>query len=327
MRGGARALPENREPLLVKRFQGGFMKIGFIGLGHMGAPIAHNLIRAGHDLRVYNRTRDRAMEFAAEGARIANSPAEAAIDIEVLVTMVSDDRALRHIVFGGDPDQRPAIAELRPGTVHMSMSTISVEMARELAREHLERGQHYVSAPVVGRVEAALERKLWIIAAGPAGAVERCRPLMEATGRGISVVSEEAWKANLVKIGVNFALASLIETFGEAFSLMEKSGVAPLDFLHVVNESFQSPVYANYGGMIAERRYEPAGFDLRLGLKDAELTIRAAEDAGVPMPIADVVRNSFEEEVAAGNGRLDWAAGAEAARRNAGLERTRRAGG
>jgi 3-hydroxyisobutyrate dehydrogenase-like beta-hydroxyacid dehydrogenase len=303
------------------------MKVGFVGLGHMGAPIAHNLIRAGHELRVYNRSRERAEEFALAGAMVADSPAEAAIGVEALITMVSNDTALEHVVFGGDPDQRPAMAEMRPGTIHMAMSTISVEMAKRLALEHERRGQEYVSAPVVGRASAAYERKLWVIAAGPAAAVSRCRPLMEATGRGVTVISEDAWKANLVKIGVNFTLASLIETFGEAFALMEKSGVDPAQFLQVVNESFQSPVYANYGGMIAERRYEPAAFDLKLGLKDAELTLRAAVESGVPMPVADVVRNSFEEEIAAGNGGLDWAAGAEAARRNAGIEKKRRAGG
>jgi 3-hydroxyisobutyrate dehydrogenase-like beta-hydroxyacid dehydrogenase len=294
----------------------------------MGAPIAHNLIRAGHELRVYNRSRERAEEFALAGALVANSPAEAAIGVEVLVTMVSSDTALQHVVFGGDPDQRPAVAEMQPGAIHMAMSTISVEMAKRLALEHQRRGQEYVSAPVVGRATAAHERKLWVIAAGPPPVIERCRPLIEATARGVTVISSpDAWKANLVKIGVNFLLASLIETFGEAFALMEKSGVAPAEFLQVVNEAFQSPVYANYGGMIAEQRYEPAEFDLELGLKDAELTLRAAVESGVPMPVADVVRNSFEEEIAAGNGRLDWAAAAEAARRNAGIGRKRRAGG
>lgn len=304
------------------------MKVGFIGLGHMGAPVAHNLIRAGHDLRVYNRTRERTLEFANEGAKIAESPAEAAIGVEVLITMVSDDNAVRQIVFGAEANQRPAIAELRPGAVHMCMSTISVDMAKELALEHVRHGQHYVSSPVIGRAKAAYERKLWVIAAGPVAAVERCRPLMEAVGRGLSIVSEEAWKANLVKIGANFTLASVIETLGEAFALIEKCGVDPEEFLHILNEgAFQSPAYANYGAMIAQRRYEPAEFDLQLGLKDARLVLRAAEGAAVPMPVADVVRNSFEEELAAGGARLDWAAGAESARRNAGIEKVWRAGG
>jgi 3-hydroxyisobutyrate dehydrogenase-like beta-hydroxyacid dehydrogenase len=210
----------------------------------------------------------------------------------------------------------------------MSSSTIGIECSKDLEREHRLRRQGYVAAPVIGRAEAARDKALWVIAAGEQGAIERCRPLMEALGRGITIVGAEPWQANLTKIGVNFMLATVIESFGEAYAMLEKSGLDPHSFLDVVNNgAFRSPVYANYGKMIADRQYEPAGFSLKLGLKDAELALEAGEAVHAPLPFASVLRDHYLQALAHGHGELDWSALAEVARHNAGVGRTTKAGG
>ena len=304
------------------------MRVGFICLGTMGEPMARNLIRAGHRLTVYNRTPQRAQAFGNEGARIANTPADAAADAEVLITMLSDDRAVRSVLLGAGPEQTSAIDALAPEAIHMSASTIGIECSKDLEREHRVRSQCYVAAPVIGRAEAARDKALWVIAAGEQGAIDRCRPIMEALSRGITIVGAEPWKANLTKIGVNFMLATVLESFGEAYAMLEKSGLDPHSFLDVVNNgAFRSPVYANYGRMIADRQYEPAGFSLKLGLKDAELALEAAEAVHAPLPFASVLRDHYLQALAHGHGELDWSALAEVARHNAGVGRTLKAGG
>jgi 3-hydroxyisobutyrate dehydrogenase-like beta-hydroxyacid dehydrogenase len=299
------------------------MRIGFIGLGNMGEPMARNLIRAGHRLTIYNRTRQRAETLESEGARVADTPADAAADAEVLITMLADDRAVRSVLLGAGPEQTPAIDALAPEAIHMSASTIGIECSKELEREHRVRRQGYVATPVIGRAEAARDKALWVIAAGAEDAVERCRPLMEALSRGITIAGREPWKANLTKIGVNFMLATVLETFGEAYAMLEKSGLDLHAFLDVVNNgAFRSPVYANYGAMIADRKYEPAGFSLKLGLKDTELALEAAKAVQAPLPFASVLRDHYLQALAYGHGELDWSALAEVARQNAGVGRT-----
>ncbi len=304
------------------------MRVGFIGLGNMGEPMARNLMRAGHRLTVYNRTRQRAEALGGEGAGVADTPAEAAANAEVLVTMLSDDRAVRGVLFEAGPGGISAIDALTPDAIHMSASTIGVECSKELEREHRARRQGYLATPVIGRAEAARDKALWVIAAGLPNHVERCRPLMEALGRGITVAGPEPWQANLTKIGVNFLLATVLESFGEVYALLEKSGLDPHRFLDVANDgAFRSPVYANYGRMIVDRQYEPAGFSLKLGLKDAELALQAGEAVQVPLPFASILRDHYLQALAHGHASLDWSAIAEVARHNAGVGKAHPAGG
>jgi 3-hydroxyisobutyrate dehydrogenase-like beta-hydroxyacid dehydrogenase len=152
------------------------MKVGFIGLGNMGSAIARNLIKAGHTLSVYNRTRSRAKAFASLGASVAETPAEAASDAEALITMLADDAAVEGVIFS--PGN--AIEALPAGAVHISMSTISVGLSRRLTESHREKQQHYLAAPVFGRPDAAAAAKLFVVTAGPGEQVERCRPLFDA---------------------------------------------------------------------------------------------------------------------------------------------------
>jgi len=289
------------------------MKIGFIGLGAMGQPMALNLVRAGHELTVYNRTPGRTAELERAGARVAQSVADAATSVEVLITMLADDRALEETVLGsqapahGQP-ARGALAALSPGAVHVSMSTTSPALSRRLTQAHEAAGQAFVAAPVFGRPNAAAERKLWVVAAGPSQEIERCRSVLEAMGQGAFVVGEQAWAANVVKLAGNFMIVSTIETLAEAFVLVRKAGVEAERFLEMINGAFfKSPVYQNYGTIIAKERYEPAGFKLRLGFKDVGLMLEAAEEAGVRLPIADLIRSQLAAAIERGLGEIDWA--------------------
>ena len=288
------------------------MKIAFLGAGNMGAPMALNLIRAGHDLTVYNRTRAKLEPLGKAGAHLAASPADAVRDAEVVITMLADDRAVRETVLD-------FIDALARDAIHMSASTISVALSKELAEVHRARGQGYVAAPVLGRPDSAAAQRLWIMAAGPADQVNRCRPLIDAMGRAVTVVGEEAWQANLTKITINFMLASMIESMGEAFALVRKSGVDLNEFLEIMNGLFSSPVYTNYGGIIAGRRFEPAGFRLALGLKDIDLALEASHESAVPLPLAGLIRDNYLNAIAHGHADIDWSAVAEVAARNAGL--------
>jgi len=292
------------------------MKVGFIGLGNMGSGMARDLIKAGHTLTIYNRTRSRAEALRPLGATVAPTPGEAASDAEALITMLADDRAVEEVIFA--PGN--AIESLRTGAVHISMSTISVALSRRLAEAHREKQQHYVAAPVFGRPDAAAAAKLFIVAAGPAEQIELCRPLFDAMGQKTFVVGEEAPAANLIKITGNFMTTTVIESLAESFALVRKYGFDPNTFLDVLTGSlFSAPAYRNYGSLIANDNVERAQFKLPLGFKDNRLLLAAAEDVAVPMPMASLVHDRFVAALAQGLGEADWSAIARVSYRNAGL--------
>jgi 3-hydroxyisobutyrate dehydrogenase-like beta-hydroxyacid dehydrogenase len=291
------------------------MKVGFIGLGQMGQAMARNLIKAGHELMVFNRTRSRADDLGGEGATVAVSVAEACT-AGVVMSMLADDSAVEEVTFGKDG----ILDALPEGGVHASCSTISVVLARRLAESHLQRGQDFVASPVFGRPQAAEAAKLVVVAAGPTEAVERCRPLFEAIGRELFVLGSDAVAANALKLGGNFLIASMLEALGEAFALMRKSGVNPAQFLEIVNGSlFRSPVYEGYGKIALEEKFQPAGFKMHLGLKDVRLILAAGEEARVPLPLASLIRDHLISGIARGYGELDWSAVCKVAAADAGL--------
>ena len=291
------------------------MKVGFIGLGNMGLPMARNLIRAGHSLTVYNRTVDRAGQLAGEGAVVAGSPPDAAREVDVVVTMLSDDQAIRSVLF-----EQGVLAAMRPATIHLSMSTAGIPLSHELSDAHGAAGQGYVAAPVFGRPDAAAAARLWIVAAGTPQYVELCRPLLDAMGRAASVVGADAWVANVVKVTGNLLIGCIIEALGEAFALQRKWGVEPRAFLEIVNGAlFNSPLYANYGGIIAGEKFDPPSFRMPLGLKDVRLVLEAADAKSVPLPLASLLRDRFLSAIANGKGDLDWTALALLAAEDAGL--------
>ncbi len=293
------------------------MKVAFIGLGTMGSPMARNLIKAGHRLTVYNRTRNRAEALQSEGAKIAATPAEAAANAEALITMVADDHAVEQVLFA--PGN--AIEALPAGAVHISMSTISVALSRRLADAHRQKRQHYVAATVFGRPDAAAAAKLFVVAAGPAEQLRFCQPLFDAVGQKTFVAGEDPPAANVVKLAGNFLLSAVIEGLAEAIALVRKYGLDQHAFLEFLTGSlFSAPVYRNYGAMVAADKFEPVGFKLPLGLKDNRLLLAAAEEARVPMPLASLVHDRFVAALAQGLGEADWAAIARISYRNAGLK-------
>ena len=299
------------------------MNVSFIGLGSMGLPMARHLLQAGHKLVVYNRTRARADQLRQLNPVVADSPAAAARDADVLITMVADDAALEEVILG----PQGALAALSRGAIHVSMSTISPALSRRLAELHKAAGQAYVAAPVFGRPEAAEARKLWIVAAGPPQALERCGPVLDAMGQGVIVAGDDPPRANVIKLAGNFLLAAAIEAMGEAFALARKYGVAPAELLDIVNgRLFRSPIYENYGTLIAEERYEPAGFKLKYGLKDVRLALGAADEVAAPMPLASLIRDRYLSGVARGWGDIDWAGLARVAAADAGLSPPRSPG-
>ena len=283
------------------------MKLAFIGVGRMGAGMARNLLRAGHELTVYNRTREKAEPLARDGAIVAESPAAAVRDCDAVHTMLSDDRAVEEVVDA-------FWAALPPHAVHLSHSTIGTALAKRLAA----RGR-YLSAPVFGRPEAAETKRLVVVVAGSPELIQRYRPLFDAIGRSTFVAGPDSWQANAVKLCGNFMIASMLETFAEANALMRKAGVDPNLFLDTVNSLFASPVYANYGRIVADDRFEPAGFALKLGLKDSRLMLATAEACESPMPIASLVHDRLLAALARGQGEMDWSSVARVSAAEAGL--------
>jgi 3-hydroxyisobutyrate dehydrogenase-like beta-hydroxyacid dehydrogenase len=290
------------------------MKVGFIGLGNMGSGMAANLLKAGHTLTVYNRTPARAEALVAQGATLAKTASEAARS-EVVITMLADDAAVESVVFGVEG----VLAGLKTGSIHISMSTISVALAEQLASAHQAAGQRFVAAPVFGRPEAASAGKLFIVAGGEPKTVQFCQPLFEVLGQRTFIIADEPPKANLVKLSGNFLIAAVIETLGEAFALVGKAGIDRARYLDILtNTLFGAPVYKTYGGIIAEERYAPPGFRARLGFKDIHLALGAAEALMVPMPVASLLRDRFLMLIATGSGDFDWSALAALAARDAG---------
>lgn len=280
------------------------MKVGFIGLGNMGSGMAGNLLAAGHEVTVYNRTPERAQALIAKGAKAGASIAEACHGDAVL-TMLADDEAVTRVALdaGGIRDS------LAAGAIHVGCSTISVALSQRLAQAHAEAGQRYVAAPVFGRPEAAAAARLAVVAAGASDAVTEVRPLLEAIGQKLLVPSQTPADANLIKLSGNFLIATVIEALGEAMALVGKAGIDRQQYLQILTSTlFDAPVFHTYGGLVAEQRFEPAGFAAPLGLKDVRLVLAAGEASRVPLPIASLLRDRFLALLAQGGENLDWSA-------------------
>jgi 3-hydroxyisobutyrate dehydrogenase-like beta-hydroxyacid dehydrogenase len=280
------------------------MKIGFIGLGHMGSAMAANLLKAGHEVTVFNRNPDRRAPLLKLGAHEAGLLAEACRG-EVVITMLADDSAVADIVFA----RYGLVANLAKNAVHISMSTISLTLSKRLAQAHLDAGQRYIAAPVFGRPDMAAAAKLFIVAAGDPATIDVCMPLFDAMGQKTTRLGAEPSAANLVKLSGNFLLAAVIEALGEAIALVGKAGIdrrTYADFL--ASTIFPAPAYRIYGSLIADSSFEPAAFAAPLGYKDIQLGLAAAESLRVPMPLASLLRDRFLRLFAQGGGTLDWSA-------------------
>src|ERR1700730_7082204 len=265
------------------------MKVGFIGLGHMGAVMAANLLNAGHDVTVYNRTRTKVEALVAQGAKAAAGVSDACRG-DAVITMLANDDAVERVVFGDGG----IIGSLPTGAPHISSSTISVALSEKLEAAHAKAGQRFVAAPVFGRPDVAAAGQLFVISGTPKA-------------------------ANLVKLSGNFLIASVIESLGEAMALVGKGGVDRRQYLDILTSTlFDAPVYKTYGGMIADGTFEPAGFAAPPGYKDIRLTLAAPEDLRGPLPLASLLRDRFLTLLAHGGDKLDWSAIGQLAAKDAG---------
>ena len=288
------------------------MNVSFIGIGSMGAAMVPNLVKAGHQVSVWNRDPEAAKKL--EGVTVLSSPA-AAFSNEAVVTMLSDDAAARSVIV-----QPGTFASARPGCVHVMMATISPALSGELQTLHRDAGIGYVAATVFGVPSVAAKGELNILAAGPAAAIATVQPLFDALGQKTWHLSEDPTHANVAKIAGNLMITLAIEAMGEATALTESYGLKGGDFLEIVtNTMFACPSYQRYGGNITKRSYEP-GFKLTLGLKDVNLALDAAKAKGASLPSAEIVRENLQSAVEQGLGDKDWSALAKAARRRSGLD-------
>jgi 3-hydroxyisobutyrate dehydrogenase-like beta-hydroxyacid dehydrogenase len=290
--------------------------VGVVGLGGMGGGMAGRLLDTGHAVSVFNRSPEAADRFVARGATRAATPAGAVAPGGIVITMVANDAALESVVAGAGG----FLDTLGTGGVHVSMSTISVALARSLAERHAARGSHFVAAPVFGRPEAAAAGKLWILQSGAAAAKARVRPVLEALSQAVHDIGEAPDAAPLGKIAGNFLIGAATEAMGEAFALLQKSGVDARIWHQMMGSTiFACPIYANYGRFILDHAFSPPGFKLTLGAKDIGLALAAGQEQAVPLPFASILRDRFLASVAQGRGDLDWTSIALNAAADAGL--------
>ncbi|TXH32591.1 MAG: NAD(P)-dependent oxidoreductase [Rhodospirillaceae bacterium] len=289
------------------------MEIGFIGLGAMGKAMAANLIKAGHRVRVWNRSPGPVAALREIGAEAAATVPDV-FRGDLVISMLAEDGALRATL-----PETGVIAAAPKGLLHVNMATISVALAEELTELHRQCGLGYVAAPVFGRPDVAAAGNLNIVAAGPTDLLDRAQPIFDVLGQKTWRVGEEPIRANIVKVAGNFMIGAAIEAMGEATALTRGYGVSAADFLEIVsNTLFAAPVYKGYGALIAEQRYEPAAFKLTLGLKDIRLALAAGDGANVPLPLASLLRDNMLDAIAAGDGDRDFATLATVAQRRAG---------
>ncbi|MCT2545549.1 NAD(P)-dependent oxidoreductase [Streptomyces atratus] len=280
--------------------------IAVIGLGAMGRPIARNLLKAGHDVVVWNRSDGPAVELAAVGARRAASVAEA-MQVPVVFSVLADDRAVAETFIDSG-----VLAQTPGGTVHVNLATVSTGLAHRVGAAHAEHGVGYVAAPVFGRVPVAEAGALNVLAAGEHALLDRVQPFFDVIGSRTWRLGDRPEQANIVKILGNYLIACAIQSLGEAVSLAEGTGVDSGQLVELLTSTlFPGAVYTGYGSMIAERRYQPAGFTTVLGRKDLHLALDAATDQGRPLPIGQLLRAVFDEAIADGRGADDWAVIAE----------------
>jgi 3-hydroxyisobutyrate dehydrogenase-like beta-hydroxyacid dehydrogenase len=284
------------------------MRVALLGLGKMGTPIARLLLKNGHQLTVWNRTAAATERLAAEGALVAASPSEAVKEIPVVFSMLSNDAATEAVVFGTE-NRQGILGAMDTDAVHVSLATISVKLSRRLAESHLQHRQHFVAAPVFGRPPIAEQGKLWIAVGGNTLAVERVRPLLEAASRGMTIVSDQPWRAHALKLGGNFMIAAMVQAMSEAFVFAESQGIAPDLFLETVNSAlFESAYYTRYSQTMLHPPQVP-GSTVALGSKDIALFREAAAAAHRRLPLADLIADQLHLAQEAGMKDEEWSVG------------------
>ncbi len=289
-------------------------KIAFLGLGNLGTPIAESLVQSGFDVTVWNRTLAKAQPLGEKGAVVASSPEQAVSHGGIVISVLADDAAVEEIF------STELLSRLGKGGIHISMSTISPACSKRLSHTHAMHEVGYVAAPIFARPEAVVAKVGNIVISGDQVARELVKPILQTFVKGIYDFGDDPGAANVVKLAGNFMIAASLEMMGEAFTMAEKNGISRQSIYEMLTQTlFAAPIFQNYGRIVANHTYEPVAFRLPLGLKDINLTLKTASDSGVPMPIADLVRNRFISAMAKERSDLDWGALAKGASDDAGL--------
>lgn len=289
------------------------MKVAFIGLGNMGGGIASCILKAGFDTVVYNRTREKMEPFLAKGARGAADVKDAVKDADVVITVLMDDKSVLENI-------RAFLDAMKPGAVHVGVTTVSPECSEEAGRLHAQAGSIYLAGPVVGRPNAAAAGELLSLLAGPKAAVEKVTPVCKAYSNKIVHVSERPGAANTLKLCVNYTIISIIETFSEVYAFADKAK-ANLDALKDFLEAAMGhPALKMYAGKLRARDFAGrGGFAMSGGLKDVSLMLKASGDLGVDFEIGKIIKRKMETAIAQGMGEQDWSSIYEVTRKNSGL--------
>jgi 3-hydroxyisobutyrate dehydrogenase-like beta-hydroxyacid dehydrogenase len=277
------------------------MQISLLGLGNMGVPIAGWLQKSGYPLTLWNRSPIQ----DSMGATVAATVAEAVKGKWIVFTSLSDDAATAAVTLGPGG----ILENMDREAIHVSLSTISVDLSKRLTEAHQQRGQQFVAAPVFGRPPVAEQGRLWITVAGETGAVETVRPLLAGFSRGVTLVSDQPWRAHALKLGGNFMIAAMIQSISEATLFAQAHGLDADLFTATVNDAlFRSPLYGTYAHVILHPPDTP-GATVTLGSKDLGLFREAAKEVGRRLPLADYIAAQLHRAQEAGLEDEEWSVG------------------
>lgn len=264
-------------------------KIAYLGLGIMGRGMVSNLLKAGHDVTVWNRTPERAADAVAAGAKRADTPAAAVAGAELVLYCLADDAAVEAAVFGEDG----VLAGVRDGQVAVDMSTVHPDTSRRQAEAYGAKGVGFVDAPVFGSKNEAANAGLWIVAGGERAAFERVREVLELLGESVHYMGASGQGAAMKLVG-NLVVASQLEALGEALVLAVKAGLDPKDVLGVLKVTdFRSPIFDGVGQALVRRDFSTS-FALKHLLKDTNLISRFAAELKAPTPGAAAARETVK---------------------------------
>ena len=282
------------------------MKLGFIGLGNLGTPIAENLLANTKQLYVFNRTATKAQGLAEKGAVVCNSIKELTALCDIVFSIVSDDAALKQITLGN----AGIAANLKPGGMHVCISTILPATSKELSALHRQYNNYYVASPVMGRPEAARAGKLVFFISGDKEVIETAKTFLQQAGAAsVWEIGNEPETANVAKLCSNLMIICAIEAMAEGINLAEKSGIDATKWMNMLTQTlFSAPVYINYGKILLQKAYQPAGFSLRLGLKDVILMLSQASSAGTDLPFGNLLHKRLTDSMEKGLAEHDWTA-------------------
>ena len=280
------------------------MKIGFVGLGIMGSAMAANLIKAGFDVTVWNRSAERCAALAEMGGAVAASPRMAAECSDAVIAMMADPRAVLSVRDGADG----ILAGLKPGTGYLDMSTVDAETSIESARMAHERGALFLEAPVAGSRKPAEDATLTIMAAGDRSLYDTALPALEAMGKKILFLGDVGNAARM-KLANNLVMSGMLTALCEGMALASGSGLDTARFLEVLDSgAVSNPMFRLKGPQIAANREFPTAFPLKHMQKDLRLALRLAEEIGQPLFTTATVNELYKKAIAEGLGEFDFAA-------------------